>query len=74
MLPTELPTLRGLLRHGIYLQVTYLSLSLISLPPCLHLQERMLLVEEVDRRNYTIPLLAKDVRAELVSCWQRANA
>ena len=34
----------------------------------------MLLVEEVDRRNYTISLLAKDVRAELVCCWQRANA
>ena len=31
-------------------------------------------MEEVDRRNYTISLLAKDVRAELVSCWQRANA
>ena len=56
MAETELPTLRGVLRHGIYLQ------------------EKKLLEEGVDRRNYSIKQLAKDVRVEVVSCWQRANA
>lgn len=55
MSQTELPTLRGVLRHGIYLQ------------------EKKLLEEGVDRRNYSIKQLAKDVRVEVVSCWQRAN-
>ena len=56
MAQTKLPTLRGVLRHGIYLQ------------------EKKLLEEGMDRRNYSINQLIKDVRVEVVSCWQRANA
>ena len=56
MILTELPTMRGVLRHGIYLQ------------------EKKLLMEDIDRRNYSIALMAKDVRMEVVSCWKRANA
>ena len=56
MMLNELPTIRGVLRHGIYLQ------------------EKKLLEEDVDRRNYSIALIAKDVRMEVVSCWKRANA
>ena len=56
MAQTELPTLRVVLRHGIYLQ------------------EKKLLEEGVDRRNYSIRQLSVDVTVEVVSCWQRANA
>ena len=52
---TELPTLRGLLRHGIYLQ------------------EKKLLEEDVDRRNYSISVMAKELREVVVGIWQRAN-
>lgn len=55
MRETELPTLRGILRHGIYLQ------------------EKKLLEEEVDRRNYSVSMIAKDISVALVSCWQKAN-
>ena len=55
MRETELPTLQGILRHGIYLQ------------------EKKLLEEEVDRRNYSVSMMAKDIRMALVSCWQKAN-
>ena len=53
MAETELPTLRGVLRHGIYLQ-----------------EEE----EEVDRRNYSINHMSKEIREALVNCWQQANA
>ena len=43
------------LRHGIYLV----------------LQEKKLLEEGVDRRNYSIKQLSMDVTMEVVSCWQR---
>ena len=56
MAQTELPTFRGVLRHGIYLQ------------------EKKLLEEGVDRRNYSIKQLSMDVTVEVVSCWERANA
>ena len=56
MAQTELPTLRGVLKHAIYLQ------------------EKKLLEEGVDRRNYSIKQLSRDVTMEVVSCWQRANA
>ena len=56
MAQTELPTFRGVLRHGIYLQ------------------EKKLLEEGVDRRNYSIKQLSMDVTMEVMSCWQRANA
>ena len=56
MAQTELPTFRGVLRHGIYLQ------------------EKKLLEEGVDRRNYSIKQQSMDVTMEVVSCWQRANA
>ena len=49
MILTELPTMRGVLRHGIYLQ------------------EKKLLEEDIDRRNYSIALMAKGVRMELLS-------
>ena len=51
MAQTELPTLRGVLRHGIYLQ------------------EKKLLEEGVDRRNYSIKQQSMDVTMEVVSCW-----
>ena len=56
MAETELPTLRGVLRHGIYLQ------------------EKKLLEEEVDRRNYSINHMSKEIREALVNYWQQANA
>ncbi len=49
---TKLPTLQGVLKHGIYIQ------------------EKKLLEEDVDRRNYSISQLVKDVRVEVVNCWQ----
>ena len=51
MAQTELPTFRGVLRHGIYLQ------------------EKKLLEEGVDRRNYSIKQQSMDVTMEVVSCW-----
>ncbi|KAK8374322.1 hypothetical protein O3P69_011013 [Scylla paramamosain] len=56
MTHTELPTLRSILKHGIYIQ------------------EKKLMEEDVDRRNYSISKLVKDVRVEVVNCLQRANS
>ena len=39
----------------------------------IYLQEKKLLEEEVDRRNYSVSMMAKDIRMALVSCWQKAN-
>ena len=40
----------------------------------IYLQEKKLLEEGVDRRNYSIKQQSMDVTMEVVSCWQRANA
>ena len=56
MLTTELPTLRAVLRHGLYLQ------------------EKELVLEDRDRRNYPVALMSEELALELVSIWQRANA
>ena len=53
---SELPTMRAVLRHGIYLQ------------------DKLLLEEEIDRRNFSIQQMVKEIRMELVCCWQRANS
>ena len=56
MSQTELPTLRGVLGYGIYLQ------------------EKKLLEEEVDRRNYSINQMTKEIRESVVNCRQQVNA
>ena len=56
MLMTELPTLRDVLRHGIYLQ------------------EKCLLEEDVDRRNFPVAKMAEELGEEVMARWSRANA
>ena len=51
----ELPTLRAVLRHGLFLQ------------------EKTQLEEDMDRRNFPLDLLVKDIRRDVVSLWSRAN-
>ena len=53
---TELPTLRMVLRHGIYLQ------------------EKALLEEDIDRRNFPIKDMAVILREQIESRYVRANA
>ena len=48
---SELPTMRAVLRHVIYLQ------------------DKLLLEEEIDRRNFSIQQMVTEIRMELVSCW-----
>ena len=55
MLMTELPTLRALLRHGVYLQ------------------EKSLLEQDVDRRNYPVAKMAEELAEEVMARWRRAN-
>ena len=40
----------------------------------LYLQEMALLQEDRDRRNYPVPIMVKEIAAETVAVWQRANA
>ena len=40
----------------------------------IYLQDKLLLEEEIDRRNFSIQQMVKEIRMELVSCWQRANS
>jgi hypothetical protein len=53
---SELPRMRVVLRHGIYLQ------------------DKLLLEEEIDRRNFSIQQMVKEIRMKVVICWQRANS
>ena len=55
MLMTELPTLRALLRHGVYLQ------------------EKSLLEQDVDRRNYPVAKMAEELGEEVMARWRRAK-
>ena len=54
MLMTELPTLRALLRHGVYLQ------------------EKSLLEQDIDRRNYPVAKMAEEAE-EVMARWRRGN-
>ena len=56
MLMTEIPTLRDVLRHGIYLQ------------------EKCLLEEDVDRRNFPVAKMAEELGEGVMACCSRANA
>jgi hypothetical protein len=39
----------------------------------LYLQEMALLQENRDRRNYPVSIMVKEIAAETVAVWQRAN-